>query len=171
MRRETHARLNGSNSVAKNSCPEWHRAGPYRSEQRRWTRDKFPAGRPNQRAPDSVRRNGALSTDARCPRDRSKIVPAMSMFEGQSQSVRFVRNHNQVNVIRHEAIADQGELMQGGIVSEQVKIDDPLGVGSEDNLSSIATLCNVVRYINGNHASQTSHGRQNNRKRPGACRR
>ncbi len=92
-------------------------------------------------------------------------VAAMGMFEGQSQSVGFVRNHNQVNVIRHEAIADEGELVQSSIVSEQVKINKALGVGSEDELPGVPTLCNVVRYINGNHASQTSHGTQSNRKR------
>ncbi|MBZ5523623.1 MAG: hypothetical protein LAP21_15420 [Acidobacteriia bacterium] len=35
----------------------------------------------------------------------------MRVFEGQG--IGFARNHNQVDVIRHQAIPDQGELMQG----------------------------------------------------------
>lgn len=81
----------------------------------------------------------------------------MRVLESQSQRICFARNHDQVNVIGHEAVADQRKLMQRSIVPEQVKIDQPFGIGSQNELPGISTLGNVVRYIDGNHTSQTGH--------------
>ncbi len=83
------------------------------------------------------------------------LVTPMRMLESQSQSIAFARNHNQVNMIGHEAIADQRKPMQSSIVSEQVKIDEPFSIRSENELPGIPTLGNVVRNTDGNHSSQT----------------
>src|SRR5258708_8001889 len=84
-------------------------------------------------------------------------IPPMRMLESQSERICFARNHDQVNVIGHEAVADQGKLMQSGIISEQVKIDEPFSFRGENELPGISTLGNVVRDIHGNHTSQTGH--------------
>jgi hypothetical protein len=62
-----------------------------------------------------------------------------------------------MNVIGHKAVTDEGKLMQSSIVSEEVKIDEPFGIESENELPRISTLGNVVRDIHGNYTSQTGH--------------
>ncbi len=79
-------------------------------------------------------------------------VTPMSMLESQSQRTCFARYHDQVNVIGHETVADQRKLMQRSIVPEQVKIDQPFGIGSQNELPGISALGNVVRHIDGNHS-------------------
>ena len=81
-------------------------------------------------------------------------VTPMRILESQSQGIGSARNHDQVNVIGHEAVADQGKLMQSSIVSEKVKIDEPFSIGSQNELSGITTLGNVVRDIDGNHSNR-----------------
>ena len=76
----------------------------------------------------------------------------MRMLESRSQRIGFARNHDQVNVIGHEAVADQRKLMQRSIVPEQVKIDQPFGIGSQNELPGISTLGNMVRDIDGTHS-------------------
>ncbi len=84
-------------------------------------------------------------------------VTPMRMLESQSQRICFARNRDQVNVIGHEAVADQRKLMQRSIVPEQVRIDQLFGIGSQNELPGISTLGNMVRDIHGNHRSQTGH--------------
>jgi hypothetical protein len=48
---------------------------------------------------------------------------------------------------KHTNSFNLGELMQRGIASEQVKIDEPLGVRSQNELPGIPALCNVVRNM------------------------
>ena len=118
--------------------------------------DNFPPEQPSPCVPDSIQHIAGQPTDAEYPGGRSKIAPArhdrwrhggywadipvcrvtpMSVLESQSQRVCFARNHDQVNVIGHEAVADQGKLMQSSIISEKVKIDEPFGIGSENEFA------------------------------------
>ena len=86
-------------------------------------------------------------------------VTPMRILESQSQRIGSARNHDQVHVIGHEAVADQGKLMQSSIGSEQIEIDEPFSVGSQDELPSVSALGNVMRYVDSNGSSQTCHAK------------
>jgi hypothetical protein len=51
-------------------------------------------------------------------------------------------------------------------LTQEIKIDHPLGIRSENVLPRVAALRDMMRDVNCNHTSQTSHGGQNIRKRP-----
>ena len=77
------------------------------------------------------------------------------------QRIALSGNHDQVNVVGHEAVAQDRELMQAGIMLEQVQIHAALGIGSQNELTRISPLRNMVRGVEAYHACETSHGRQN----------
>ena len=61
-----------------------------------------------------------------------------------------------MNTIGHEAIANQRHTVGFSILSQQIEIDHTIGVGVEDKSSPIPTLCDMVRYINGNNPRQAA---------------
>ena len=77
----------------------------------------------------------------------------MGFLEGDRQSVSFVRDHHEVNVVRHQAIAEQRERVQLHGLTQQIHIDHPLGIRAEDELPRVRALRNVVRNINSNNTS------------------
>ena len=81
----------------------------------------------------------------------------MSVFERLGQSVAGVRNRDQVDVIGHQAVAQQGQTVELGIVTEQVEIGGAIGVAGENDLSSIAALRNMMRKVYDDDARQAGH--------------
>ena len=90
----------------------------------------------------------------------------MGVLEGERQRVGSARDDDQMNMIRHETIAQQREVMEVRITSKQIEIHCPVGIAGENELPGISTLGNVMGYVDNDDASQASHIRQSSRKRP-----
>jgi hypothetical protein len=83
----------------------------------------------------------------------------------RGQPIGFVGDHDHVNMIGHEAVANQRHTVELSILSQQIEIDHAISVGVQDKSSPIPTLCDMVRYINGNDPSQACHASDIIRKR------
>jgi hypothetical protein len=92
-------------------------------------------------------------------------IPPVRVFQGQCQPIGFVGDHDHVNMIGHEAVANQRHTVELSILSQQIEIDHAISVGVQDKSSPIPTLCDMVRYINGNDPSQACHASDIIRKR------
>ena len=62
-----------------------------------------------------------------------------------------------MDVIRHQAIAQNAKSMTGGLFGEQRQIAASLAVGKENLLAVIPPLRDVVRCADRHHASDTRH--------------
>jgi len=87
-------------------------------------------------------------------------VPPVRILERQSKRIGAPRDGNQVHVIGHDAIADEREPMQAGIMPEQIQVNEALGVGCQNVLAGVPALSDMVRDIDSDHASQASHDSQ-----------
>jgi len=72
---------------------------------------------------------------------------AVSFFQREGESGRLPRNYNEMHVIRHEAIADQGEAVALAVDMKEVEIDLAIGIGFENSLAGVAALRHVERDI------------------------
>ena len=62
-----------------------------------------------------------------------------------------------MNMIRHEAVAEQGEAMELAVMLKQLQINEAPGVGFQDESPRIPALSDVMRRINCDNAGQASH--------------
>jgi hypothetical protein len=76
----------------------------------------------------------------------------MGLFERLRESLWRVGNGDQVHMIRHEAVAEQGERVQSRMVPQQFKVSEALGIGGENNLSCISALRNVMGNVDDHDA-------------------
>src|SRR5689334_17809068 len=63
-----------------------------------------------------------------------------------------------MNVVRHQAIADDREWIELHRLPNQIQIHHAFGVSRENVLPPITTLRYMMSDIDRNHTSQTSHG-------------
>src|SRR5215813_11481154 len=75
-------------------------------------------------------------------------IASVRLFQRRRQSFCFARDHHQMDVVRHQAIANQGEGMELHSLPKKIQINHALGVGSQNELSCVATLCDVMGNIN-----------------------
>ena len=61
------------------------------------------------------------------------------------------------HMIRHQAIAQQPEPIQLRVLTQQLKVGDSIRVAGKNDLSRIATLRNMMRNIQNDHARQSGH--------------
>ena len=71
----------------------------------------------------------------------------MSLFERLPESLGGLRNCDQVHVIRHQAVAQQGESVKLRVLPQQLKISDVLGIAGQNHLSRIPPLSNMVGHV------------------------
>ena len=62
-----------------------------------------------------------------------------------------------MDVIRHQAIAEQRELPASTVAAEQGQVDPPIGGREENLLAVVAPLSNVVRRADRHHARNARH--------------
>jgi uncharacterized protein with ACT and thioredoxin-like domain len=67
-------------------------------------------------------------------------------------------NGYQVDVVGHEAVAEQVDSTASCLALEQVEVDGPVIVDEEDLLTVIAALGDVVRETRDDDASGSWHG-------------
>jgi hypothetical protein len=71
-----------------------------------------------------------------------------------------VRNRDQVDTVRHEAISNEGDAVEDDVLAQQVELDCSIGVAVQDEAPPVPTLRHMVWYVNGNHTSESSHARK-----------
>ena len=82
----------------------------------------------------------------------------MHLLQRLRQGLHSVRDHHQMHVIRHQAIPHHRYALQSHRLSRQIEINHPLRVARQNELTTIATLRHVVRYIHDNYPRESSHG-------------
>src|ERR1035438_10917530 len=83
----------------------------------------------------------------------------MPLLKRPGQHLRSARDHHQMHVVRHQAIAYHRQLVQANGPTQQIEIHHALGGAGQNELTSIATLCYVMRNIDDNHPRETRHDR------------
>jgi hypothetical protein len=79
------------------------------------------------------------------------------MLERFRKGIWQVRNHHQMNMVRHQTVADQCQAVQRNALSQQIEINLAISIGIKDVLPSVASLSHVVWHAGGNHTGQTRH--------------
>jgi len=77
----------------------------------------------------------------------------VGLLQHHGERVRGARNHHQMNMVRHQAVAENGETVQAGMLPQQAKIHRPLRIGAKDKLPCVAALRHMVRNVDSYHAS------------------
>ena len=86
-----------------------------------------------------------------------RSIAPVSIFEGEVEGIGPAGDGDEVDVIGHETVAGQGELVEMAILAEKVEINEPVGVGFEDEAPVIPSLCDVVRGIDSDYSGKASH--------------
>ena len=86
-----------------------------------------------------------------------RIAP-VGVLQSLRQGLGGAWNGDQVGVVGHQAVTQEGKLVQLGILAEQLQIGEAVGVVGQDDLPSVAALRNMVRNVNDNDARESSHG-------------
>ena len=81
----------------------------------------------------------------------------MEVFQRGGERFGHARDYNQMDVIGHQAVAEQGEPVDAAIGAEQVQVDEPVVVGGEHVLPGVAALSHVISDAVPENASQSSH--------------
>jgi hypothetical protein len=83
--------------------------------------------------------------------------PAMGILQTARQSVLLVWHGNEMNVIRHQAIADQLYPVSLDALPQQIEVDAPLSITFENEATRIAALSYVMGNAWSNHTSESNH--------------
>jgi hypothetical protein len=84
----------------------------------------------------------------------------MRLFERLRQRLRGVRNSDQVHVIRHQAVSQQRETVNLGVLPQQLKISDAIRIARENDLSRIPPLRNMMGNVDDHNAREPSHSKK-----------
>ena len=87
-------------------------------------------------------------------------IPPVGLLQSLLQTIDFVRNRNQVDMVRHEAISNEGDAVEGDVLAQQIEVDCSIGFALEYEAPPIPTLRHMVWNVNGNHTSESSHARK-----------
>ncbi len=82
----------------------------------------------------------------------------MSMLESLCQRFGGARHHDQVHVIRHEAVTQQSKTVKVRVVPEQLQVCGVIAVAGQYDLPCVATLSNMMGYISHYHTGEACHG-------------
>ena len=81
----------------------------------------------------------------------------MGVAHGDGHGVRSQGNSDEVDMVGHQAKAEDFELCLGGISSEEAQVSGTVLVVEEDVAAEIAALGDVVRAAHGYHALELCH--------------
>jgi hypothetical protein len=84
-------------------------------------------------------------------------VASVGLSEGFSERVGATRDGDHVNVIRHQAIAEDREVEKLALLAEGLQIEATVVVAEEDVLAVVAPLRGVTRNGLRNHARLSRH--------------
>ena len=84
-------------------------------------------------------------------------VIGVEAAEGEGGGVGVVRDGDEVVVVGHEAVAEDFELVLGGVLGEEAEEEVAVAVGVEDLLAGIAALGEVVGEAGDDDAWAAGH--------------
>jgi len=84
-------------------------------------------------------------------------VAPVRLLQRHGQRNLVVRDGQQVHVIGHQAVAQKRQLLELDILLQQLQVDGALCVGVQNDLSGVATRCEVVGNIYGYDTCQARH--------------
>ena len=87
----------------------------------------------------------------------SLSIPHVSLVKGTAESFGLFRDHDEMNMIRHQAICPHLEMITDSIFGEPLKIDQAVFLILKDIKTIIAALRNVVRQMFGDYSSCPWH--------------
>jgi len=67
------------------------------------------------------------------------------------------RNGHDVNVVLHQAPAEDGEAVLIALAAQEVEVEMPIGVSSEYGLAVVAALGDVMRYVDRRDPRSAGH--------------
>jgi hypothetical protein len=82
----------------------------------------------------------------------------MRARQSAGERLLVARNCDQVNVVRHEAIAEQSETVQPCVPRQAIQIAAVVARGEEDLLAIVAALSDRVRRSSDDYAGAARHG-------------
>lgn len=81
----------------------------------------------------------------------------MRVLKSQPQRFSLTWNEDQMDVVGHEAVSNQGYPVQSEALDQQIEIDTAMGIAVKDRSSSVAALGDMVGQIETDHARQARH--------------
>ena len=81
----------------------------------------------------------------------------MSPAQGDAQSLRFLGNRHQVNVIAHQTVSQNTHSGLRTVLAQAVEIGMPIGVGKKDSLAVDTSLRDVVGRSDCYRACESGH--------------
>jgi hypothetical protein len=81
----------------------------------------------------------------------------MGVLKRAPHVIYFPRDRNEMNVLRHQTVADECQAVELNALSQQIEINLAISIGTKDELSGVAPLSHVVWQAHGNHTGQTRH--------------
>ena len=81
----------------------------------------------------------------------------MASAQRQGEGVRAIGHGHQMDVIRHQAVAQQTDTIAATVLGQRFQIEPPVFVNQEDILTVVAPLADVVRHPGRHHPSRAWH--------------
>jgi hypothetical protein len=81
-------------------------------------------------------------------------------LEGLAQGHRSARYDHQMHVIGHQAVAQEGKIIELRRLPQQLQVGDAVRIVCHNHLAGVAALRNVVGDIYDDHVRQASHSQK-----------
>ncbi len=91
-------------------------------------------------------------------------VAPVRFADSQTERLGVGRGHDEVDVVRHEAIGPHLRFVFTGLLGEEVDINSLIAVLEEDGFASVATLGDVVSAPGNYDSRKPWHARKHSRK-------
>src|SRR5271156_2031857 len=86
-----------------------------------------------------------------------RSVAAVGVLEGLGQSIGCEWNQHEMNVIGHQAVAEQGYVGALDVLSQQFEVDVTVHIAVEDESACVAALGNMMGTFSDDHPGQACH--------------
>ncbi len=71
----------------------------------------------------------------------------MGLLQCLCQTIDFVGYRDQVDMVRHEAMSNEGDAVEDDVLAQQLEVDCSVGVAVEDEAPPVPTLRHMVWYV------------------------
>ena len=79
-------------------------------------------------------------------------------LEGAGERALVPWDGDQVDVVRHQAVAEDVEGVIARLAAERLEVEEPIGVGAEDGDAVVAALGDVMRCADRDNPRLAGHG-------------
>ena len=93
-------------------------------------------------------------------------VPAMCLADGATQALGGVRDNDQVNMVGHQAICPDRDLLCAAESRHELEVVLVVFLTEERLLSAVSPLGDMVGHVRSYHTCQSSHGGKLTRPQP-----